>query len=96
MIGNPPYIGEKGHKEIFRSIAQGNLGKYYQGKMDLFYFFFHLAIDIARTRAQIAFITTDYYVTAHGAIKLRNDIKNRTVVKQLIDFNDLKIFESAL
>lgn len=40
IITNPPYIGEKGHKEIFREIKQGTLGKYYQGKMDLFYFFF--------------------------------------------------------
>ena len=47
VIGNPPYIGESGHKEIFRPIAQSTFGrKYYMGKMDYYYFFFHKAIDI--------------------------------------------------
>lgn len=41
VIGNPPYVGEKGNKEIFREIANTDLGlRFYQGKMDLFYFFF--------------------------------------------------------
>jgi len=96
VIANPPYVGEKGNKETFRPIASGNLGKYYQGKMDLFYFFFHLALDLGRNNSQHAFITTNYYVTALGARKLRGDIKERAVIKSLINFNELRIFESAL
>lgn len=96
VIGNPPYVGEKGNKEIFRPIAQGNLGKYYQGKMDIFYFFFHLSLDIGRENSQNAFITTNYYITALGARKLRADLKNRSVIRNLINFNELRIFESAL
>jgi len=96
IIANPPYIGEKGHKEIFRRIKQGVLNKYYQGKMDVFYFFFHLAIDLGRAGAQIAFITTNYYPTATGAGKLRRDFKARTIVRRLCNFNELKIFEAAL
>ena len=96
IIANPPYIGEKGHKEIFREIKQGTLGKYYQGKMDLFYFFFHLALDIGKQNSQIAFITTNYYPTAYGAKKLRQEFKKNTIVRKLINFNEFKIFESAL
>jgi len=96
IITNPPYIGEKGHKEIFREIKQGTLGKYYQGKMDLFYFFFHLALDIGKQNSQIAFITTNYYPTAYGAKKLRQVFREKTIVRRLINFNELKIFKSAL
>jgi len=96
VITNPPYIGEKGHKEIFREVKQANLGKYYLGKMDFFYFFFHLAFDLGNKNAQIAFITTNYYPTASGAVKLRKDFKNRTIITKLLNFNELKIFESAL
>ena len=96
VIANPPYVGEKGNKEIFRPIAQGNLGKYYQGKMDLFYFFFHLALDLGRKHAQNAFITTNYYITAMGARKFRADLKERSSIRYLINFNELRIFESAL
>lgn len=95
VIGNPPYVGEKGHKEIFRELKRGNMGKYYQGKMDLFYFFFHLALDLAHDKANIAFITTNYYPTALGAKKLRTDLKDRSSIRNLLNFNELRIFESA-
>ncbi|MFT4244814.1 MAG: Eco57I restriction-modification methylase domain-containing protein, partial [Candidatus Woesearchaeota archaeon] len=96
VIGNPPYVGEKGNKEIFQEIKNGFLGKFHQGKMDLFYFFFHLSLDIGRKKSSIAFITTNYYTTATGGNNLRTDFKNRAVIKNLIDFNELRIFESAL
>ena len=64
--------------------------------MDIFYFFFHLAINRARQGASIAFITTNYYPTANGAKTLRLEFLRRTAVRNLINFSDLKIFESAL
>ena len=97
VIGNPPYVGEKGNKELFRPIAATEFGrKYYCGKMDLFYFFFHKAIDLGKQNAEIAFITTNYYPTAFGGKVLREDFKDRTQIRKLINFNELKIFESAL
>ncbi|QQS60358.1 Eco57I restriction-modification methylase domain-containing protein [Candidatus Falkowbacteria bacterium] len=96
VIANPPYVGESGNKEIFRPIAAGNLGKFYQGKMDLFYFFFHLALDLGKPYSLCAFISTNYYITASGANKLRADLKARAVINNIVNFNELKIFESAL
>lgn len=97
VIGNPPYVGEKGNKELFRPIAATEFGeKYYLGKMDLFYFFFHKALDIGNGDAEIGFITTNYYPTAFGAKTLRTDFQNRGQIRRLINFNELKVFESAL
>jgi adenine-specific DNA-methyltransferase len=97
IIGNPPYVGEKGNKEIFRDMAKTKFGeKYYQGKMDLFYFFFHRAIDLSKEGGIINFITTNYFTTANGATKLRFDIKNRTNILKLINFNEIKVFETAM
>jgi hypothetical protein len=95
VIGNPPYIGEKGHRNIFEKVKNSNLGKFYQGKMDLFYFFFHLALNLSKEGGIISFITTNYYLTATGAKKLREDFYKRAIIKKLINFNELKIFESA-
>lgn len=96
VIANPPYIGEKGHKELFLEIKSSKFGKkYYKKKMDYFYYFLHKAIDLSRDLGEISFITTNYFVTADGAILLRKDIKNRTVIQKLINFNELKIFDSA-
>jgi hypothetical protein len=58
VFANPPYVGESGHKETLQPIAKGNLGKYHQRRMDLFYYFFHLALNLGNEGASIAFITT--------------------------------------
>ena len=96
VIGNPPYIGEKGHKEIFQPVkADIHLGQYYLGKMDYFYFFFHLAFNMLSSNGVATFITTNYYPTALGARKLRADIKNRMNIKTLFNLGELRLFENA-
>ncbi len=42
---------------------------------------------IIKKNGGIAFITTNYYVTADSAIKLRNDFKERATLRKLINFN---------
>ncbi len=96
IIANPPYVGESGNKDMFRKVSKGTaLARFYLGKMDYFYFFFHLALDLSNQCGQIAFITTNYFVTATGAAKLRSDLKQRSKIRKLINFNELKIFETA-
>ena len=97
IVANPPYIGEKGHKDLFQSVKQDPaLTEFYYGKMDYFYFFFHLSINLLHSNGVGAFISTNYYPTALGAKKLRLDLEKRTNILQLINFNEYKIFESAL
>jgi adenine-specific DNA-methyltransferase len=96
VLFNPPYLGEKGHKEIFRPISNSNLGQFQAGRMDLFYYFIHLAINITNKGGLVTLISTNYFPTNTGAKKLRRDIYERTNVKELINFNEVKIFESAL
>lgn len=97
VIANPPYIGEKGNKDIFRAVKNAKLGKKFsQAKMDYFYYFFHLAIDLAAQNGIICFITTNYYPKAPSARLLRQEFKNKTNVLKLINFQELKIFKSAL
>jgi type I restriction-modification system DNA methylase subunit len=95
VIANPPYVGEKDHKEMFRELKQGPLGKFYQRKMDIFYFFFHLALNIGSALSHVAFITTNYYPTATGAKTLRKDFSKRASILRLANFNELRIFKSA-
>ena len=96
VIGNPPYIGEKGHKEIFQPVKNDiYIGQYYLGKMDYFYFFFHLAFNMLSFNGIGTFITTNYYPTALGARKLRADIKERMNIKTLFNLGELRLFENA-
>ena len=95
VIANPPYLGEKGHKDLFGELKRGSLGRFYSKNMDLFYFFFHQAMNLVSKRGHIAFITTNYYPTATFANVLRNDMKSRTSAIELVNFNELRIFEAA-
>ena len=97
VIGNPPYIGQKGHKEIFQEILPTSLGeRFHQRRMDLFYFFFHLALDILKDGGHCAYITTNYFITATYADKLRLDLKARAAILNLIDFDELKAYKISL
>lgn len=96
IIGNPPYVGQKGHKEMFQILKDSPLGKkFHQRRMDLFYFFFHFGIENLNHKGVLTFITTNYYLTATYSDKLRKHIHDETSVHSLINFNELKIFESA-
>lgn len=96
VVGNPPYIGIKGHSELFAPLRRDvSMSKYFVGKMDYFYYFFHLSLNIAKDNGNISFITTNYYLTANSAIALRKDLKERSVLLKLVNFGELKIFENA-
>lgn len=97
ILANPPYLGHKsGNKDVFRRLKKHNIGKRFNNeRMDLFYYFFHKAIDLLKHKGIACFITTNYFLTADSAVKLRNDIKNRTSIIKLVNFNELKIFNTA-
>jgi len=97
VVGNPPYIGEKGNKEVFRRLAGSSIhDRFYQGRADMLHYFFHLGIDVLRQGGVLVFITTNYYPTATFGSNLRKDMASRTKILALINFNELKVFESAL
>ena len=92
IIGNPPYIKEYTNKAAFDGI-RGK--KYYQGKMDIWYYFACHLIDMLPVDGNLTFIATNNWVTNTGASKLRNKIATDGKIIQLIDFGDTKVFSSA-
>ena len=93
VIGNPPYIKEgRVSKTLFEQYKKST---YYQGKMDLWYMFACKGIDFLKTSGLLCFIATNNWVTSSGASKLRNKVISDTRIKQLADFGNFMIFESA-
>ena len=95
LIANPPYIGQKGNNQLFREVKSAALGKYHQRRMDYFYFFIHLALQLSTKDGLISFITTNYYYAATYADILRQDIYKKASYLSIVDFNEVKIFDSA-
>ncbi len=93
VIGNPPYIKEYTARSAFDGLRES---PYYQGKMDIWYFFACKALDILKPNTGIlTFIATNNWLTNYGASILRNKIVSDATVLQLIDFGNFKIFDSA-
>ncbi|WP_101023637.1 Eco57I restriction-modification methylase domain-containing protein [Helicobacter pylori] len=92
IIGNPPYIKEGGNKELFASTKRLRT---YQGKMDIWYHFVGIGLEILRQDRVLSFIATNNWTTNAGAEKLRNILLRETQFISLIDFGDYRVFESA-
>ncbi len=97
VCSNPPYIREKGHKELFRTTVESHFfwKEYYQGKMDYLYFFIILGLSKLKEGGRLGFITTSYWPTADGASKLRRYILDNALIQIIIDFGETKIFAGA-
>ncbi|MGL2334548.1 DUF7149 domain-containing protein [Helicobacter pylori] len=92
IIGNPPYIKEGGNKELFASTKRLRT---YQGKMDIWYHFVGIGLEILKQNRVLSFIATNNWTTNAGAEKLRNILLRETQFISLIDFGDYRVFESA-
>ncbi|MEA3423010.1 MAG: TaqI-like C-terminal specificity domain-containing protein, partial [Bacillota bacterium] len=97
ILGNPPYIGEKNNKTFFRDIKKNKFGrKYYESKMDYYYFFMYKGWELLAPNGVMGVITTNYFFTADGADKLRKFIKENISFKEIINFHEKKLFKEAL
>ena len=97
IVGNPPYLGERGNKEKFRYIREnGKLSKEtYKRKMDLFYWFMIKGISILKPNGTLSYITTNYWPTADGAETLKNYLVENGSMTHYVDFLNSKIFKDA-
>ncbi|MCT4593350.1 MAG: N-6 DNA methylase [Anaeromicrobium sp.] len=96
VIGNPPYLGEKGNKDIFRRIRETSFGReFYESKMDYFYYFIYKGIHMLNKDGILTFITTSYFSTADGAMKLRSFLKENVSFFHILNLNDYEIFKNA-
>ncbi len=96
VVGNPPYVGEKGHKELFEPFKDHEYWKhFYLGRSDYLYYFIILGISKLKVGGRLGFITTQYWLTADGASALRKYILEKTKILEIIDFKGIKLFPEA-
>ncbi|MBC8320319.1 MAG: Eco57I restriction-modification methylase domain-containing protein [Bacteroidetes bacterium] len=93
VIGNPPYVKEYTNRQAFDGLHKHYC---YQGKMDLWYFFGALALEIIKKeKGLIGYIAPNNWITNSGASKFRNIVINKGKIIEYIDFGDFKVFDSA-
>ena len=93
IIGNPPYVKEYTNKLAFDNLHEHPI---YQGKMDLWYFFGWLGLElIKKNEGYIGYIAPTNWITNFGASKFRNYFLENGKLVDYVDFGDFKVYEDA-
>lgn len=93
VVMNPPYVKESEGKQIFAGL---HCNPIYQGKMDLWYFFGALALNIVQKKTGIiGLIAPSNWITNDGASKFRSKIAQDAKLEKFVDFGDYKVFDQA-
>jgi type I restriction-modification system DNA methylase subunit len=96
VIGNPPYVGEKGHSEIFEALKKTPKWKeFYRRRSNTYYFFIKLGIDILKEKGIQSLIIPREFSNADWANKVRKSILESSKVIEIVDFSNLKVFSDA-
>lgn len=92
VIWNPPYIKEYDNKNAFKDIKWT---EYYMWKMDIWYYFWCIWLDLLRDWGVLSYIAQNNWITSYWAKIFRNKVLDDWKIKQFIDFGDYKVFENA-
>jgi adenine-specific DNA-methyltransferase len=96
LVGNPPYVKEgKIDKRVMEHIKNSYLAPYYQGKMDIWYFFVCNGLDLLKDDGLLGYIAPNNWTTNAGASKLRNKVVRDSQIIEMIDFGSYMVFKDA-
>lgn len=97
VLGNPPYLGEKGNTSVFKEVRKTTFGqRHYEGKMDLSYFFTLKSLELLKPSGSLTYLTTNYFITADGAAKYRQSLREKAWFSHVLNFNTYPVFKDAL
>ncbi|MFA5970771.1 MAG: Eco57I restriction-modification methylase domain-containing protein [Lentimicrobiaceae bacterium] len=98
VIGNPPYISAMDLKKALDDKAYKQLKNDYltaKGTVDLFIYFFELGLKILKTKATLAYITPNRYLSASYGEALREFLFRSTEIREIVDYSNVKVFAEA-
>lgn len=94
VIGNPPYVRQEKIKEL-KSKKEIQEFDSYCGTADLYIYFFEKGYKLLKPNGVLSFITSNKYTRAKYGKDFRKFVLENTAIKDYIDFNGVKVFESA-
>ncbi len=92
VVGNPPYVRHEDIK-VPKPLLKTNY-KTYSGTADLYVYFVELAFNLLQKGGHLAYIIQDKWMQAGYGKPLRSYLLKQAV-KEIIDFGDVQVFESA-
>lgn len=96
IIGNSPYVSEKGHSEVFETLKLIPKWKnYYRRRRNLYYYFIKLSIELVTGNGLQSLIIPREFTSVDWSNKVRQEILESSKIYSIIDFDSLKVFNDA-
>jgi len=93
ILGNPPYLRERGHQALFASLARTTLGRrWQQPRMDLAHYFLHRALDLLKPGGCLAFVMSVYWTRSDSAAPLLERLRTETQPLEWIQLGNRDLF----
>lgn len=93
IVGNPPYVKYQDLSHNLRKDLYDNWQTLKSGAYNLYFAFFELGINLLNKNGVLGYITPNNYFTSLSGLNLRKYLTQNKLVKKILDFNHLKIFE---
>ncbi|BAZ85856.1 Eco57I restriction-modification methylase domain-containing protein [Dolichospermum compactum] len=93
VIGNPPFLNFKMYSSEEREVLKLTYPAIFDGKADIYYYFFICAVELAKSNAFITFITSRYWLEAEFASKLRKYLAENVTFTEIVDFKNITVFD---
>lgn len=95
VIGNPPYIRIQDFNKDLKDILIKGYKAINKGNFNLYFAFFELAIRLLKKDGKLGYITPNNYFTSLAGRELREYLQNNKLLRRIINFNHLRVFEDA-
>lgn len=93
IIGNPPYLNFKMYSSEDKERYRHLFPDIFDGKADIYYYFFRKSFSLSKRQGAISFITSRYWIEAEFSKKLRKFIASNSTLKEIIDFKNVTVFD---
>lgn len=95
VIGNPPFVGEKGNRELFARLKSSPLASFCSSRMDYWYVFACVGLDALRPGGVMHLVVPNKWMANAGAAPLRRKLMADCSLLRLSDFGACRVFENA-
>jgi len=95
VIANPPYIRQEDLKPI-KPILEKQGYQVYNSTSDIYTYFYEKGWQALNESGHLTFITSNKWMRAKYGEKIRKFFKDKTTIKQIIDFNGYKVFDATV
>ncbi len=93
VIGNPPYVRQEGISED-KVFLRSKYGAFHSGA-DLYVYFLELGIFTCKEKGGLGLIVSNKFIRASYGKPIREKILSSGILRKIIDFGELPVFEQA-